>query len=640
MRTEKRKESFDFYKDKSSLSFEFQFDEESHSERHHHAFIDAEGPIVNIIPPYLRNLMYPHQLDGFRFLWKKIAGATLLEDLKTPLSDGGTGCIISHAPGTGKSFLTIVFLLTFMEVHPTCRPVIIAPVTMLHAWAMELKRWKVNIPFHNLQDSELSGEDNLMAASIIQRLGRSIRDRKQDKYYKRMVKLYSWTKGRSILGLGYKLFGKLAGDQRKGNHYGEKLRKILLELPGILILDEGHTARNENSMLWKTLTKIQTSRRVILSGTPFQNNHNELYNILCLVNPNFAESIPLKAARFDRKRKNGSGKERWESLTSLIDEDDYQAAEELRAMMAPFVHVHKGNVLEERLPGLRDTLVVLNPSELQKLLVHQILGNVQEKYQKANRNFFEKVHLVSLVSVHPSLVSKYEEFSDKKSILEEAGMNPELGVKTQFVIEIVRLSNARNEKVLVFSEYIDPLNFLMKQLTSYFSWEDGKQVLYMDGKLGDKQRQLVISSLNAHNSEAKVLLASVKACSEGISLVGASRVVLLDVVWNPSFQRQAICRAYRLGQKKIVYIYHLIMSGTKLEIDKYLKQAKKDRLSEQLFPSSEGGGHNHEAKLSGDDDVLDAMVHHKKLGHIFENILPQSKESNVFENFDFVSSAN
>lgn len=623
------------------------FDEESPSECHHHAFINAEGPILNIIPPELRRQMYPHQLDGFQFLWKKIAGATLLEDLKTPLSDGGTGCIISHAPGTGKSFLTIVFLMTFMEVHPTCRPVIIAPVTMLHAWAMELKRWEVNIPFHNLQDSELSDEENLMAASIIQRFGSSVRDRKQDTQYKRLVKLSCWRKGRSILGIGYKLFGKLAGDQTKGNYYGKKFKKILLELPGLLILDEGHTARNENSMLWKTLSKIQTGRRVILSGTPFQNNYNELFNILCLVNPNFAESIPLKTDIFDPKRKNRSGKERWASLTSLIDKDDYQAAEELRAMMAPFVHVHKGNVLEERLPGLRDTLVVLNPSELQKQLVHQILGNVPKKYQKENQNFLEKVHLVSLVSVHPSLVSQHKEFSDQKSILEEQEMNLELGVKTQFVIEIVRLSTARNEKVLVFSEFIDPLNFLQKQLTSYFSWEEGKQILYMDGKLCDKQRQSVISSLNAPNSEAKVLLASVKACSEGISLVGASRVVLLDVVWNPSFERQAICRAYRLGQKKIVYVYHLIMSGTKMEINKYLKQAKKDQLSEQLFPSLEGGGgpHNHETKLSGcisggDDDILDAMVHHKKLGHIFEKILPQPKESNAFENFDFVSSAN
>ncbi|KAI5678433.1 hypothetical protein M9H77_09383 [Catharanthus roseus] len=136
-------------------------------------------------------------------------------------------------------------------------------------------------------------------------------------------------------------------------------------------------------------------------------------------------------------------------------------------------------------------------------------------------------------------------------------------------------SKARDEKVLIFSEYIDPLNFLMKQLASYFSWEEGKQVLYMDGKLDEKQCQVVIHSLNADNTEAKVLLASTKAYCEGINLVGASRVVLLDVVWNPSVERQAISRAYRLGQKKFVYVYHLIMSVT-VEIEKYQRQTKKD----------------------------------------------------------------
>ncbi|KAK1353067.1 hypothetical protein POM88_052905 [Heracleum sosnowskyi] len=75
----------------------------------------------------------------------------------------------------------------------------------------------------------------------------------------------------------------------------------------------------------------------------------------------------------------------------------------------------------------------------------------------------------------------------------------------------------------------------------------------MDGNLEAKQRQSFISSLNDLKSKVQVLLASIKACSEGINLVGASRVVLLDVVWNPSVERQAIsrARAYRIGQKKM-----------------------------------------------------------------------------------------
>ncbi|KAI5669496.1 hypothetical protein M9H77_19349 [Catharanthus roseus] len=611
----RRHEQFDSHYDDFSISYGFQFGDFPSGD--HHTFIDTEGPVFDLIPAVFRRQMYLHQLNGFQFLWKNIGGATLIEDIKTPLSEGGDGCIISHAPGTGKTYLTIVFLLTFMKVYPTCHPMIIAPLTMLRSWADEIKRWKIDIPFHNLNDPELSGEENTIASSIAQRVRNSKKDKKQDRDYKRMVKLYSWTKNRSILGIGYNLFEKLAGDHRKGDH-AEKFRKILLEMPSILILDEGHTPRNQNSLLWKALTKVKTGRRIILSGTPFQNNFDELYNTFCLVNPKFAEH--------GAKRKKNPAKGRWASLTNLIDKNADDALDELRAMMDPFVHVHKGTILQESLLGLRDTLVVLNPTDLQKKLLQRIPNNV-----------FEKVHLVSLISAHPSLVAEREEFSDHRSILEQVKMSPEAGVKTQFVIEIVRLSNARGEKVLIFSEYIDPLNFLMKQLTSHFSWEEGEQVLYMDGQLDEKQRQVVIHSLNTPNSEAKVLLASTKACCEGINLVGASRVVLLDVVWNPSVERQAISRAYRLGQKKFVYVYHLIMSGT-MEIEKYQMQTKKDRLSELVFSSP--AGHNYCKSEISDDKILEAMVNHKKLHHIFEKVLHQPKESNVFENFSFVSFGN
>ncbi|KAI5678450.1 hypothetical protein M9H77_09400 [Catharanthus roseus] len=334
----------------------------------------------------------------------------------------------------------------------------------------------------------------------------------------------------------------------------------------------------------------------------------------------------IRRLRHGAKSKSDSAIGRWASLTSLINKNAYDAVDELKAMMDPFVHVHKGTILQESLPGLSDTLVVLTPTDLQKKLLERISENV-----------FEKVHLVSLISAHPSLVAEHEAFSDHKSMLEELKISPEAGVKTQFVIELVRLSKARGEKVLIFSEYIDPLNFLMKQLASHFSWEEGKQVLYMDGKLDEKQRQVVIHSLNADNSKAKVLLASTKACCEGINLVGASRVVLLDVVWNPSVERQAISHAYRLGQKKFVYVYHLVMSGT-MEIEKYQRQTKKDRISELVFSSPDG--QKYDMSEISNDKILEAMVSHKKLNSIFEKVLHQPKEYNLFENFSFASLGN
>ncbi|KAI5655812.1 hypothetical protein M9H77_32999 [Catharanthus roseus] len=409
-----------------------------------------------------------------------------------------------------------------------------------------------------------------------------------------MVKLYSWTKDRSILGIGYDLFEKLAGEHSKGDH-GENFRKILLELPSILFLDEGHTPRNQNSQWWKALTKVKIGRRIILSGTPFQNNFDELYNTFYLVNQKFSEDISIKTCRNRAIRKNNPTKGKWASLTNLINKNTDDAVKELRAMMDPFVHVHKGTILQESLPGLWDTLVVLNPTDLQQKLLTRIPEDC----------FLERVHLLSMISVHPSLVAQNKLFSDQKNFLEQLKTRPEAGVKTQFVIEIVRLSKARGEKIPHETPCF--LFLLGRRQTSFIhGWGHD-----------EKQRQLVIHSLNNGEGDSRVLLASTKACSEGINIVGASRVVLLDVVWNPSVERQAISHAYRLGQQKFVYVYHLITSKT-LEVEKYQRQAKKDRISERVFSSPYEQNHRSDiSKIVSGDNMLEAMEHHEKLHHIF-----------------------
>ncbi|KAL6979802.1 hypothetical protein U1Q18_021458 [Sarracenia purpurea var. burkii] len=609
---------------------------------------NTKGTVWDFIPG-IKNTMYPHQREGFEFIWKNIAGGIDLEELKKKRAfDGGNGCIISHAPGTGKTRLTIVFLQAYMELYRTCRPVIIAPRSMLMTWEEEFKKWKVDIPFHNLNKNEFSGWENEVAVNLLKQVGRHGQNNKNSI---RLVKLYSWKMDRSILGISYRLFEKLAGDGffavfggKKGKTQvkvekfaeGEQVRKMLLELPGLLVLDEGHTPRNDQSLIWKALSRVETRRRIILSGTPFQNNFDELFNTLCLVRPKFSDRILSETRGFSRRRRGRKGKVargNWVSLTNSIGKDTDDKLDKLRAMIYPFVHVHKGTILKENLPGLRDSMIVLQPTHLQKSLIKAVEGR---------KNPLDLDYLVSLISVHPSLLlecflSEEEELSVDTVKLKKLRFDPKAGVKTKFVIELIRLSVALKEKVLIFSQYIDPLTFIRDQLKSSFDWREGKELLYMDGKLDSKHRQCSINLLNDPASEAKVMLASTKACSEGINLVGASRVVLLDVVWNPSVDRQAISRAYRLGQKKVVYIYRLITSGTK-EGEKYIRQAEKDRLSQLVFCSEDCEVQN--PGISGpavadDDEILQEMVQHEKMSSMFEKILNQPKESNLIDTFGF-----
>ncbi|KAH0784348.1 hypothetical protein KY290_003946 [Solanum tuberosum] len=552
------------------------------------SMINEEGTVWDLVPPSAKSTMYPHQRGGFEFMWKNVAGDINLERLRQPLSDSKGGCIISHPPGTGKTRLTIVFLQSYLKLFPKSRPVIIAPSSLLLNWEAEFQKWEVDIPFHNLNSKDFSLQEDEATVSVFRCLSHA---GKRNPHLIRMVKLGSWVKGKSVLGISYDLFRILTGDD--GDGYAKPIREILLKYPGLLVLEEGHTARNEQSLVWKALKKVETEKRIVLSGTPFQNNIKELYNTLCVVSPKFAADLEQK----------------WASLSSSIDKNA-RALEELRDIISPLVHKCSENVKKVSLPGIRDTVIHLKPTDLQKELLRRIPENPSSFYEQ---------NLVSLISVHPSLVAKRKEFSDLESQLTERGcrLDPDTGVKMKFVVELIRLCGGQKERVIIFSQLLDPLNLIKEQLNSLFGWTLGREILYMDGKLDVKQRQISINSLNDPKSDVKVLLASIKACSEGISLIGASRVVLLDVLWNPSVEQQAISRAYRNGQTKFVHVYCPVTS--KWEVDKIEQQTRKKYHSDVLL------SRNHEAKMDpscsvSEDNILESMVEHEGLRHIFEKL--------------------
>ncbi|KAM7254085.1 hypothetical protein ACFE04_031767 [Oxalis oulophora] len=591
-----------------------------------------EGTVWELIPG-TKQSMYPHQREGFEFIWNNVAGGLHLEKIKNPETENhGSGCIISHVPGTGKTRLTLVFLQSYMKLFNKSRPVIVAPRSMLLTWEEEFKKWKVNIPFHILNIPELSGNESKAATNLYKR--------SKDPRLVRLMKLFSWKNKQSVLGISYGLFEKLAGDDSKkvlkGLYEHEIVKTLLLDTSDIFIFDEGHTPRNEKSRMFRALHQIKTEKRIILSGTPFQNNFVELYNTLCLVRPSFADKMEAKNGGVQKKRgKASESKQKWISLTDTIGQSGCQlqdaSIEELRATIAPFVHIHKGNILKQTLHGLRHSVLILQPGNTQKSLLDAVQG---PKY------VLKDDCAMSLLSVHPSLLP--ESINNKQALvdrfkLQDLRLKPEAGVKTWFLMELLRLSGALKEKVLVFGQYIEALTYIKDQLEFQHKWREGREILHMDGRSDPRKRQTHINLFNDPKSEARIMLASTKACGEGINLIGASRVVLLDVLWNPSVERQAISRAYRIGQKKTVYVYRLITSGT-MEEGKWNRQAEKDRLSELVFRSpSELGVGNQERETTSclwKDDILEEMVKHERNEKMFKHIIYQKQPNET----DFLES--
>ena len=326
-----------------------------------------------------------------------------------------------------------------------------------------------------MSNQELSGLENPSAVSLL----KGNKQHRSKKDYVHMVKLYSWRNKKSILGISYSLYEKLA--------YGEtqKFRKMLLDFPGLLVLDEGHAPRNHNSCIWKVLTEVKTEKRIILSGTPFQNNFKELSNVLCMTRPAYKDKISSRLhdlTRLSQKGKNGR-----------LDEEIGIA--ELKDMIAPFVHVHKGNILWESLPGLRDCVVVLNaPFQREKILTRI----------DHSQNTFELEHKLAAVSVHLSLYLRRNQTDRERltigavilKILESLTLDSNEGAKTRFLIDFIRFSETVKEKVLVFSQYIDMLELIRDQLSALFGWTEGEEILYMHGQLQQKFRQRLIHNFN------------------------------------------------------------------------------------------------------------------------------------------------
>ncbi|CBI38030.3 unnamed protein product, partial [Vitis vinifera] len=377
--------------------------------------------------------------------------------------------------------------------------------------------------------------------------------------------LKQWVAEKSILFLGYKQFSSIVcGDGASKATIA--CQEILLKAPQILILDEGHTPRNENTDVLYSLAKVQTPRKVVLSGTLYQNHVKEVFNILNLVRPKF---LKLESSRAVVKRimskvdimgvrkqlKSNAADAFYDLVENTLQKDDnfrrkITVIQDLREMTSKVLHYYKGDFLDE-LPGLVDFTVLLNLSARQKKEV----GNLNKFERKFKKNS----------------VGKQLDVRD--------------GVKAKFFLNVLALCQSSGEKLLVFSQYLLPLRFLEKLTMKVKGWSPGKEIFAISGESSSEQREWSMERFNT-SPDARVFFGSIKACGEGISLVGASRVLILDVHLNPSVTRQAIGRAFRPGQKKKVHVYKLVAADSPEEED-HNSCFKKELISKMWFEWNE-----------------------------------------------------
>lgn len=586
--------------------------------------------------PTLREKLRFHQKRAFEFLWRNLAGSMVPALMEQARKQRG-GCVISHSPGAGKTLLIIAFLESYLKLFPGSRPLVLAPKTTLYTWYKEIIKWDIPIPVYQIHGGQTyRGELLRQKVKLAPGLPRN-----QDVLHVLdcLEKIQKWLAHPSVLLMGYTSFLTLTREDSKYAHR-QYMAQVLRRCPGILILDEGHNPRSTKSRLRKALMKVDTGLRVLLSGTLFQNNFGEYFNTLCLARPSFVTEVLTELDPKFRKRKKDS-KSRFSlenrarklfineisgKINSDITAERFQGINVLKNLTSEFIDVYEGGS-SDSLPGLQIYTLMMKSTTIQQ----DILVKLQNQRPIYKGFPLELELLITLGSIHPWLIRTTacatQYFSvEELEALEKFKFDLKLGSKVRFVMSLVPRCLLRKEKVLIFCHNIAPINLFLAIFERFYGWRKGEEVLVLQGDLELFERGRVMDKFEEPGGASRVMLASISACAEGISLTAASRVILLDSEWNPSKSKQAIARAFRPGQDKVVYVYQLLATGT-LEEEKYKRTTWKEWVSSMIFSEELVEDPSQWQAPKIEDELLREIVEEDR-GSLFHMIMKNEKASN------------
>ncbi|GES94897.1 P-loop containing nucleoside triphosphate hydrolase protein [Rhizophagus clarus] len=542
----------------------------------------SEGVVINLghhesedhihIPDDLGSKLKPHQIEGVRFLWKNIIMFN-------------KGCVLAHSMGLGKTFQIITFLFTLAyqirgyknnTVIPdhlkVFRILILCPKIVVDNWENEFNHWLKDV--NNIFTiHKFNGENGLN---------------------QRHSTISLWFKEGGVLLIGYEMYRHLV--TQNSPHRDEYNKFFLDPGPSLVVADEGHILKTKDTKLNDVLRGLKTPSRIILTGSPLQNNLVEYWCMIQFVCPNYLGELEDFRKVYMLPIQNG--------LYKQADPADQKLSRKMLYVLGNIIEdiVHRRNVsiLEQDLPTKVEYLISCRMHGRQ-LEIYKALIDALKSEGGPNIQYS---HLLGVICNHPGIVlpsldpNRYGSYKVKENkakekividltgddgevtAIEESKMMPrtvreniynivsnmkDLDVisescKMEVLMKILEKCELKKDKVLVFSKSIPTLDFIEKIIRK---WKPGSDSHYMriDGSTASSNRQVLIKDFN-RTKLWRVALISVRTAALGVNLVGANRVILVDGEWNPSHAEQAIGRAYRYGQTKPVFVYRLITAGT------------------------------------------------------------------------------
>ncbi|KAI3975650.1 hypothetical protein MKX01_023076 [Papaver californicum] len=306
-----------------------------------------------------------------------------------------------------------------------------------------------------------------------------------------------------------------------------------------VIIDEAHRIKNENSLLSKTMRLYNTNYRLLITGTPLQNNLHELWSLLNFLLPEIFSS----AETFDE----------WFQISG--ENDQQEVVQQLHKVLRPFLLRRLKSDVEKGLPPKKETILKVGMSQLQKQFYKALL---QKDLEVVNAGG-ERKRLLNIAMQlrkccnHPYLFQGAEPgppYTTGDHLVTNAG-------KMVLLDKLLPKLKERDSRVLIFSQMTRLLDILED-----YSMYRGYQYCRIDGNTGGEDRDASIEAFNQPGSEKFIFLLSTRAGGLGINLATADVVILYDSDWNPQVDLQAQDRAHRIGQKKEVQVFRFCTEYT------------------------------------------------------------------------------
>ncbi|VUC33552.1 unnamed protein product, partial [Clonostachys rosea] len=580
-----------------------------------------------------------HQIDGVRFLWNQIIQDPSVRQ----------GCLLAHTMGLGKTMQVITFLVAIAEAVASpdqtvrsqipddvrsSQTLILCPSGLVNNWMDELLTWAPSgllEPFIKV-DSTVAERD-------------------------RQGTIENWAANGGVLIVGYDLFKNMYDSN-------SEIQTILREKPSIVVADEAHKLKNPETKLSKACANFNTNSRIALTGSPLANNVEEYYYMINWVAPNFLGPIDEFRDIYGRAIENGLYKE----SSPYEKKKAMQMLQVLKETVAPKINrATVKSCLADDLPPKTEYVISVAPTPLQYKLYNKYLEEQHGSCDEITQSqIFSTIDDLRLICNHPRCFrekaakvkngdhdAKDESENHKafpKSIVPFAlkevkkdNINPDLSMKVDLLNIILDQAKAAGDKVLVFSHSILTLDYL-ENLCRLAK----RRVSRLDGKTKPKERQGDTKAFN--DGDKELYLISTTAGGVGLNIQGANRVVLFDSKWNPVDSQQAVGRAYRLGQKKKVYVYHFLVAGTfedNLQNKAVFKQQLAQRVVDKKNPinwSARRAALIHTikyverkslAEFEGQDTILDCLISHQ-VPAVPDGVVRKIVSADTFEEEDTV----